>query len=510
MNNKKVRFILVFVLVCLVLSLSSCKKNNGGNSFVSSLLSSNNSDVDPLVTVADPNAKKETESAKVESISSVESSSSSSSSSISTSTSEVAVTEVSTQESEEVETVVVPEVTTVALENQELYVVEDEFENALLSDDVPLIETVFSYKGIEASLDVFSTFTRIILPEGTTDDDIALCASLLCSAYPTETSYVTYKKVEGCLVLTYPRCDKDFLSSILDVLVEEGKLYIDRLIPTLEESEDEDISYSVSFTVYGDVDAILRLTPTTLVVTTNRALTTEEFNEASSASLSAIPELETMEYELSEKGISFAFDKKDDESLSDMYSRVISLLNTYCSNVVEMNKVTLSSETTNVVAPDDTVVIAEENEAVSPVAPVTEKGRKVLSFEAGLSGSVYYDIKHNQLRATVDGRFSYQITEKFSIGVKGGYDWGNYVSLMGYMEYNVSKKIYLFAGAGYRFDLDSNTNYSSFVLEAGVGFEHNIASSFYVFGEVGVKYAPQSYSKITPSLSLGFNYKFSF
>lgn len=509
MNNKKVRFILVLVLVCLVLSLSSCKKNNGGSSFVSSLLTGKNSDVDPLITVADPNAEKETASAKVESAQFTESSAVPSSE-VSTFLSEPAESEASTQENKEVETVVVPEVPSVAFVNQELYVVEDEFENALLSDDVPLIENVFSYKGIEAKLYVFSTFTRIILPEGTTDDDIALCASLLCSAYPKETSYVTYKKVEGCLVLTYPRCDKDFLSSILDVLVEEGKLYIDSLIPALEESEEEEVSYSVSFTVYSDVDAILRLTPSSLVITTSRALTTEEFSEATIAALSSIPELGTMEYELSEKGISFTFDKKDDESLSDMYSRVISLLDTYCSNVVEMNKVQLSSEAAYEAVSDNNAEVVEESSISSTVTPVTEKGRKVLSFEAGLNGSVYYDIKHNQLRATVDGRFSYHITDKFSLGVKGGYDWGNYASIIGYMEYNVSKKIYLFAGAGYRFDLDSNTNYSSFVLETGVGFEHNIASSFYVFGEVGVKYAPQSYSKITPSLSLGFNYKFSF
>ncbi len=509
MNNKKVRFILVFVLVCLVLSLSSCKKNNGGNSFVSSLLSGENSDVDPLVTVADPNEGKETTSAEVESVQSTQSSAVPSVE-VSESVSETVEPQTSTQQSEEVETVVVPGVPTVVLENQELYVVEDEFENALLSDDVPLIDTVFSYKGIEARLYVFSTFTRIILPEGMTDDDIAVCASLLCSAYPKETSYVTYKNVEGCLILIYPRCDKEYLSSILDVLFEEGKLYIDSLIPTVVESDEEEVSYSVSFTVYSDVDAILRLTPASLVVTTNRALTSEEFNEVSSAALSVIPELETFDFELSEKGISFTFDRRDDESLSDMYSRVIILLNTYCSNVVEMNKASLSTETVDEAVTVDAVEVVEESTASSTVTPVTEKGRKVLSFEAGLNGSVYYDIMHNQLRTTLEGRFSYQITEKFSLGVKGGYDWGNYVSLMGYMEYNVSKKIYLFAGAGYRLDLDSDTDYSSFVLEAGVGFEHNIASSFYVFGEVGVKYAPQSYSKITPSLSLGFNYKFSF
>lgn len=503
MRNKKARFILVFVLVSLILSLSSCKKNNGGNSFVSSLLSSNNSDVDPLVNVTDPNSQSG-QPIIVESIQNDDLSLSQASSALSSA--ESSVSDKTKEENEEEVAILVPDTPSVISASQSLYVIEDEIENALSSDDVPLIETDFSYKGIEAKFYVFSTFTRIILPEGTTDDDIALCVSLLCDAYPEETKYVTYQKVDGWLVLTYPRCDKEYLSNIVNIIVQEGKLYIDTLIPSVIENKDDEVSYSVSFTLFGEVEALLRLTPTTLVVTTNRSLTSEEFAFCAEAALSALPELNSLSPEISEKGVSFTFERLDDEALSDLYSRVITLLNTYATNVVEMNKV---NETTN---EEEVTVVVEvaPSDTLTVVAPVSEKGRKVLSFEVGLNGSVYYDFEHNLLRASVDGRFGWHITDKFLLGAKSGYDWGNYAQVMGYLEYNITKKIYLFAGVGYKFGLNENTDYSSFLAEAGVGFEHNIASSFFVFGEISVKYAPHSYSKLTPSLSLGFNYKFSF
>ena len=508
MRNKKVSFLLVFVVVCLILSLSSCKRNNKSDSFVSSLITSNNFDVEPLVTVSDPNAVKETATTEEVNVSSLESASSADSQ-VSTSTQGPVLSDTSTEESEKVSAVILPEVPTLVMENQELYVVEDEIENALHSDDVPLIDTVFSYKGIESEIKVFSTFARITLPEGTTDDDIALCATLLCSAYPEETKYITYEKVDGCIILLYPRCDTEYLSDIVDVIFEEGKMYIDSLMPEVEKSDEEETFYTLSFTLYGDIEAKLKLTPSSLVFTRNRALTADEFNRIRNASLKFVPELDTYDIEISELGVSFTFEELDSSALSDLYSRLLDMLYYYSDGINEKNAAGDGVDSKELSSDSDKTDNNQE-EVIATVESVTEKGRKVLTFEAGINGSVYYDVNHNQLRATVDGRLASQIADKFALGIKGGYDWGNYVSLMGYMEYNVTKKIYLFAGAGYRYDLDSISNYSSFIVEAGVGFEHNIVSTLFVFGEVSVKYAPLSYSKITPTLSLGLNYKFSF
>ncbi len=508
MRNKKVRFILVFVLVISVLSLTCCKRNNRDNSLVSSLVSSNNSNVDPLVTVADPNARKESEVVKSESVSpNVAVTTSQSEDNVQSSTQDTAVVEATVVEES---VVTVPSIPTVAVGIQELYVIEDEIENALLSDDVPLIEKTFSYKGIEAEFYVFSTFARITLPFGTTDDDIALCVSLLNSAYPEETQYITYKKVEDSIVLLYPRCGKEYLSNILDIIFVEGRLYIDTLIPTIEESIEDETSYSVSFTLFGDVEAVLRLTSTELVITINRELTSEEFEAIKTEALKAIPELDHYEDKISENGVLFTFDSLEREQLSDLYTRIINLLNASADNVIVLNEHIEESQEEKMEDDASNKAKKEEKNEVEAVVPVTEKGRKLLSFEASVNAGVYYDIEHNILRATADLRFQYDITSKFSLGIKGGYDWGNYILLGGYLNYDVSEKIYIFGGAGYKFDIDSLTDYSSAFVELGVGFEHNMVSSLYIFGEVGARYAFSSYSKLTPLLSLGFKYQFSF
>ncbi len=85
----------------------------------------------------------------------------------------------------------------------------------------------FSYKGIESEVKVYSTYAVLTIPEGVTDDDIALFAAAVNAAYPEEAALVTYTRDGDTLTLSYPEQTDEYLLEALSAVKEGAEYLID-------------------------------------------------------------------------------------------------------------------------------------------------------------------------------------------------------------------------------------------------------------------------------------------
>ena len=99
------------------------------------------------------------------------------------------------------------------------------------TEDKLLFSRVFSYKGIKAGAEVYSTHTTLTLPEGTTAGDAPAVREILVSVYPAETSVVTYTLSGDTITLHYPEQTEEFLLFSYDSLESTIRAIIDSLSP---------------------------------------------------------------------------------------------------------------------------------------------------------------------------------------------------------------------------------------------------------------------------------------
>ena len=114
-------------------------------------------------------------------------------------------------------------------------VVEEAVEEETVEEEVvlPVISTIFTYRGITSNIVAYSDNASITLPEGTTEKDVAECAEMLLKAYP-EAAAVTYSVEDGTVYLTYPSESDEFITLAVSALEGEAKWYIDSLYATIE------------------------------------------------------------------------------------------------------------------------------------------------------------------------------------------------------------------------------------------------------------------------------------
>lgn len=114
-------------------------------------------------------------------------------------------------------------------------VVEETVEKETVEEEavLPVISTIFTYRGITSNIVAYSDNASITLPEGTTEKDVAECAVMLLKAYP-EAAAVTYSVADGTVYLTYPTQSDEFITLAVSALEGEAKWYIDSLYAAIE------------------------------------------------------------------------------------------------------------------------------------------------------------------------------------------------------------------------------------------------------------------------------------
>ena len=114
-------------------------------------------------------------------------------------------------------------------------VAEEAVEEETVEEEVvlPVISTIFTYRGITSNIIAYSDNASITLPEGTTKEDVAECAVMLLKAYP-EAAAVTYSVADGTVYLTYPSQSDEFITLAVSALESEAEWYIDSLYAAIE------------------------------------------------------------------------------------------------------------------------------------------------------------------------------------------------------------------------------------------------------------------------------------
>lgn len=479
-RNSKYVLVVLSVLI-LLLVLPSCNKKSSGSentSVVSQLISKeSNSETTPIVVVQDPQTKEEKKEEPAPA------------------TAESAVVAPSS-EPVAVASVVVEEAP-----------VDESFE----------YNTTFSYMGLKSEVEYNETAVSIVLPYGTTEKDVDDFIAFIEGEYPL-IEKAEYDAESRTLVFTYPvqkKADAEGLYSLFEASV---KSYIDSIF-ALEMGEVSSKTYSVKFTVLGDLDVAFSLDSSSLTIFLSRALDESEFNEVAEAVVEALPELASSYADVSDDGLvcSVGFDEKSASDLKGMYERIMNLLALYGENV-EVISDSVEKPVEDVPAPVEEVKKEEVEETVAEIVDSAEEEKTQTvtavktpdysSFGVSVSGSLYYDIPHNILRGTVGGGVEYSFMPDFSVGIKSEYDFGGYVNLLGYMKWNFYDSLYAYIGGGYRFGFGETKDYSSFLLEGGLGYAYNFGLGIFGYAELGASYAPMSYTKIAPVMNLGMRFTF--
>ncbi len=99
------------------------------------------------------------------------------------------------------------------------------------AEESPVFSETLSYKGYVSTIEVYTSYAFLTLPEGMESDDIVYVATLINDEYPKEASLVTYTLEDGILTLYYPEQSEEYLLSALDILTLEAV----RLIDSIEE-----------------------------------------------------------------------------------------------------------------------------------------------------------------------------------------------------------------------------------------------------------------------------------
>ncbi len=476
-RNSKYVLVVLSVLI-LLLVLPSCNKKSSGSentSVVSQLISKeSNSETTPIVVVQDPQTKEEKKEEPA------------------------------------------PAESAVAAPSSEPVAVASVVVEEAPADEGFEYKTTFSYMGLKSDVEYNETAISIVLPYGTTQEDVDDFIAYIEGEYPL-IEKAEYSAESRTLVFTYPlqkKADAEGLYSLFEASV---KSYIDSVF-ALEVEEVSSKTYSVKFTVLGDLDAVFTLDSSSLTISLSRALDESEFNEVAEAVVEALPELASSYADISDDGLvcSVEFDEKSASDLEGMYERIMNLLSLYGENV-EVVSDSVEEPAADVPAPVEEEKKEEVEETVAEIVDSAEEETQTVtavktpdysSFGVSVSGSLYYDIPHNILRGTVGGGVEYSFMPDFSFGIKSEYDFGGYVNLLGYMKWNFYDSLYAYIGGGYRFGFGETKDYSSFLLEGGLGYAYNFGLGILGYAELGASYAPMSYTKIAPVMNLGIRFTF--
>ncbi len=110
-------------------------------------------------------------------------------------------------------------------------------ETEAAAESKPVYSDTLSYRGLNASVAVYSDNAMIKVPAGIDYDDISYVAEMVAGAYPAESSLVYFDYKDGVLSLTYPEQTDEFLLAVVDVLREEAMALLDKAAPSVLPSE---------------------------------------------------------------------------------------------------------------------------------------------------------------------------------------------------------------------------------------------------------------------------------
>ena len=266
---------------------------------------------------------------------------------------------------------------------------------------------------------------------------------------------------------------------------------------------------------YRGIESALTAYIDNATITIPTGTTGEDIAAAASLLLETYPYLSVVTYSVSDGVVTLEYPEQKEEDIVWFAKTLESDAKTYIDSIfasLSAPEVEAETEEEN----GHTFTITEESpvpeevvaETVVEKAPVTKKGSFIKAYSVSVSDTVYMSIQPSNAFNMLSADVLLSFTDKFSAGVKVGYDFGKYLSLEADVKYNFTDNVYLIGGVGYRFGFAEVKKHSSVLISLGVGYELNVNDNLDFFVEGGLMYLPTGYGKFNPAVTFGMRYTF--
>ncbi len=327
--------------------------------------------------------------------------------------------------------------------------------------------------------------------------------------YPALSEAVMYKFDGKSLTLSYPKYyfgkDKSEVYNNLFILR-------DIVLSLINESHVESDLFSREYQLYGK-KVYITATSSSAFITSVDAFTSSEINEAIEILKANFPEeSKYVYYTLKEDGIELTYPVVDDSYILAALDALDDLILAYTPMPLTESFDDLSGSMNESNASDEIPASKDEkSNELTIVEPLTKAGNVLNDISLGLSmkGELDFSYPSSPFVLGFDVRGEYKINDRFSAGLKLGYDLSGYMPIEGYLKYNFSNPegLYVFGEAGISIGIGAGRP-TGLILGGGLGYEVEVIDNLFIFGEVGVVFRSNAAKGVIPSIALGARYSF--
>ena len=267
---------------------------------------------------------------------------------------------------------------------------------------------------------------------------------------------------------------------------------------------------------YRGIESTLTAYTDNATITIPAGTTGEDIAAAASLLLETYPYLSVVSYSVSDGVVILEYPEQKEEDVisfakvleSDAKTYIDSIFASLSAPEVEVGETEEENGHTFTITEESPVPEEVVAETVVEKAPVTKKGSFIKAYSVSVSDTVYMSIQPSKAFNMLSADVLLSFTDKFSAGLKVGYDFGRYLSLEAEVKYNFTDNVYLIGGVGYRFGFAEVKKNSSVLVSLGVGYELNVNDNLDFIIEGGLMYLPTGYGQFNPAVTFGMRYTF--
>ena len=267
---------------------------------------------------------------------------------------------------------------------------------------------------------------------------------------------------------------------------------------------------------YRGIESALTAYIDNATITIPAGTTGEDIAAAASLLLETYPYLSVVTYSVSDGVVTLEYPEQKEEDIvwfaktleNDAKTYIDDIFASLSASEVEAGETEEENGHTFTITEESPVPEEVVAETVVEKAPVTKKGSFIKAYSVSVSDTVYMSIQPSKAFNMLSADVLLSFTDKFSAGLKVGYDFGRYLSLEAEVKYNFTDNVYLIGGVGYRFGFAEAKKNSSVLVSLGVGYELNVNDNLDFIIEGGLMYLPTGYGQFNPAVTFGMRYTF--
>ena len=223
---------------------------------------------------------------------------------------------------------------------------------SLEGEEEPLLTDSFSYKGYESSVEGYSTYALITLPQGPSEDDIRYVMKKALKELGVE-GVVTFEVENQSLMIYYPEQNDESLRALYETLVSWLENFIDTLTPVTgapvvevseTKSDGEEKPYKVSFSYRGiktDIEGYLTYTNVYIPL----GVTKSDVQGVVSFMLNKDPDFLLKTFQIDGAKVVFTYSSQSSDKIIETVEALQEYLKAYIDSIFDKAVPTVSEKT---------------------------------------------------------------------------------------------------------------------------------------------------------------------